>query len=417
MNSNIFSIKTDVDGVSFVCNRDTGKWVISNYFNEEVESSLTRPFSPQPFTGTRMIALNMGRACNFDCIYCLVGDLKSEKDEMTKKVGIKTIDKLAELDPIDRHLVFHGSEPLLNFKLIRELILYTNKVDKEIKFSIQSNGSLLNDCNIAFLVKNKVGIGISIDGKEAHQNRNRPYLGSRNSFKKVIDNLIKINEIQKGVSLITVLTKYNIEDLEEIIRYYEKLNLRSVLFHPANPITDSSFVPPDNILIQEVKNIFNRYLRMIIDGKNTVQIIKFKKILSIFFKPKTTLNCLQCGAGPKHPLLAIDIDGTIYPCDYVWGKKEYSIGNILNDSLYEAMNSNNNFRVSRNVDNIEECNKCNWKHFCGGGCPGSSIASGRNLESKSFYCNYNKELFKYMAQKIPLMHKYHLIRDILNNRY
>jgi len=398
MVKNTFSIKTDLENVVFICNKETGDWLITNN-EEKYNLNSNNTFSTQPFTGTCMIALNMGRRCNLNCIYCLVGNLKKKKESLKYNVGKRVIESIAELNKNDKHIVFHGSEPLANIEMIYELIEYAKKLDKEIRFSIQTNGTLFDDNIISYFYQNDVNIGISLDGKEYHQNKNRPYLSGDGSFEKVIKNVEKITKIQNGLSIITVLTKYNISDLEEIVEYYESLNLHSVLFTPANPFDDISFVPPEDVLIQKVIKIFDRYLQLTMEGKETIQIIKFKKILSTFFRQKTTSNCLQCGAGPKHPLLAVDIDGTIYPCDYLWDKKEYSIGNILVDSLSDVINSNKNFRKYRNVDNIVQCDNCNWKRFCGGGCPGSLIAAGRGLENESFYCNYNKELFKYMAKK------------------
>ena len=85
-----------------------------------------------------------------------------------------------------------------------------------------------------------------------------------------------------------------------------------------------------------------------------------------------------------NPLLAIDIDGSIYPCDYFWKNTDFKIGNIFEMSLDEASESKNNFRNYRNVENIEECGICDWKRFCGRGCPGGSETQKNRTDIKSF---------------------------------
>ncbi len=408
-----FFVKTDVEGINFVADRENGKWVITNKFDEKVKESLSGSFSSKPFSMVEMVALNMGRECNFDCVYCLVRDLKENTKQLTEEVGLKILEELSELPLKDRKLVFHGSEPMMNYKLIQKLVLESKRMDFNIEFCMQSNGSLFSEKNLDFLIENGIGIGISCDGLKIHQDLSRPYKGGFTNYRIVKENLSKIQKRQKKLSVITVVTKYNVMDLERITQDFEKKGIESVSFSPVNPIKDPFIAPSQKDLIGNVKKVCDRYLDLTLNGKNPIKIQNLRNWLGVFFNPKTTSNCLQCGAGSKHPLLAIDIDGSIYPCDYLWENKEYRIGNIFEMSLKDSMNSKKNFRVYRDVGNIEECNVCNWKRFCGGGCPGGSISIGRGLEVKSLNCEYNHAMLDYVAKKIPLIHSERLVREIL----
>ena len=171
---NNFVLETDFEGVYFVGNRETGEWGLSNLDNtNNALKGSSRVFSEKPFKGVAMIALNMGRKCNFDCTYCLVGDLKNEGIRMSEKVGIKAIERIIELNSKKLQVVFHGSEPMMNYSLIKKLVSYAN--NSRIQFCMQSNGSLFNSKNLKFLSENNVGIGISIDGLKEHQNKTRRY--------------------------------------------------------------------------------------------------------------------------------------------------------------------------------------------------------------------------------------------------
>jgi len=115
----------------------------------------------------------------------------------------------------------------------------------------------------------------------------------------------------------------------------------------------------------------------------------------------------------KNPLIGIDIDGLVYPCDFFWGRKEYSMGNIFENSLAECFDSRKNVRVYRDINQIAECNSCDWKMFCGGGCIGESVIKG-NLYSKTEYCNFWKEIFPFVAKNILRMYKRGMIKEILS---
>lgn len=414
MNEEIFIIKSDLEEINFIGNRETGKWVLGKKLDSEIRENISTPFSKEPCKGVGKIVLNMGRECNFNCTYCLVGDSKQESLKLEGAVGKKVLDRVFEFSE-ERHIVFHGSEPMMNYGLIQELIEYNQEKNYGISFSIQSNGTLFNKDNLNFLIKNRVGVGVSLDGNAIHQNLNRPYKNNKDSYEDVIKSMLEVKSIQGNISTITVITKENVSDLEEIVESYESLGLESVLFAPVSPITDESLVPDKKLLAKNMKQILDRYIHNEEEGIPTIRIRNLRDYLRIFFRPKTTSNCLQCGSGETQPILAVDCDGSIYPCDFFWGNKEYLIGNISDMPFSEALSSDKNMRVYRDVQEIEPCASfCDWKRFCGGGCPGATASYKNTLIKNSFYCDYNKEMFNYIAKKIPVLHSKKLIRHLIS---
>ena len=81
--------------------------------------------------------------------------------------------------------------------------------------------------------------------------------------------------------------------------------------------------------------------------------------------------------------------------------------------MSETFNSPFNFRVRRATSGIEECVSCDWEKFCGAGCPGASVLEGKSIASKSYYCDYNKNMFEYFAKKLPLIHEKRILDKIL----
>ena len=168
------------------------------------------------------------------------------------------------------------------------------------------------------------------------------------------------------------------------------------------------------LITKNMINTFDNYIKRTINGEKTIKIINLRDLARVFFRNNTTSNCVKCGGNNIHPLIAIDSQGDIYPCDFFWGRKEYKIGNIFQHSLAESFNSPLNFRVSRTTDNVEECSSCDWEKFCGAGCPGSSVLEGKGIVNKNYYCDYNKNMFEYLVKKLPLIHEKKILDKILS---
>lgn len=409
----ILKLQTYV-GNYFFLNKNTGKWVLSESLNEKsLEYLLKEQDKSRQFIGTSMIVLNISDVCNLNCIYCHAKGIEDNKTKMSSIVGKKIIDRVFELPESDRKVVFHGREPSTNFELIQELVEYS-KFKGKIEFCIQSNGTLFNQNQLEYLKEEKIGIGISLDGLGQHQLLTRPSKSGKPLYSKIISNINKIKDFQNELSIITVVSKYNVNDLDTIREDFEKKGITSVRFYPLLPSKDSySDCPDQEILFHNMINVFNNYLDRTIKGDNPIKIINFRDLARIFFRDNISSNCVKCGAGKLHPLIAVDIQGDIYPCDFFWGRKEYKIGNIFDNSLSETFNSPFNFRVRRATSGIEECVSCDWEKFCGAGCPGASVLEGKSIASKSYYCDYNKNMFEYFAKKLPLIHEKRILDKIL----
>jgi uncharacterized protein len=313
----------------FILYSETGKWALADKLDEEIKQNLTKPYFKKSFRETRLVVMNLGRGCNLDCVYCHVGNLKKENKVMSYEVGRKVIDRTLELEESNRKIVFHGSEPLMNFDLIKKVVNYANEKTNTIDFLIQTNGTLLNDEIIDYFEKNKINVGISLDGLKSHQDLNRSYIHGSSSYWNVIDGLEKVRNMQGGVSVISVVTKHNVSDLSRIARDFTKRNIESVLFSPVSIIDNSDISPNPKILAKNMISLFDEYLFNIAKGIKSVKIRNFRDTLRTFFTEKITSNCVKCGGDDLHPLIAVDVDGSIYPCDFFGVERNIALGIFL----------------------------------------------------------------------------------------
>ena len=413
MAENIFEI--DTLGIKkFICNAETGRWVLANSCDDEVIAYISKTVEKKRvYQNIPLILLNISRECNFKCRYCLAEHTKKQKQKMSWDVGKKAIDRVMELPEGDRRVVFHGSEPMTNYDLIKKMVLYAKKLNYRIDFSIQSNGSLFNEKNVECLVNNNVFIGISLDGMEKHQNKNRPYAQGRPSYKDVINNIEIIKRTQKKVSIISVVTNDNVNDLEEIVEHFEKLGITTASFNPVSS-AETSLIPDVTSLIKNMLIIYDRYFNCILNNVKTLKIDNIRKYLMNFIPKESPSNCVQCSLESKYPLIGIDTDGSVYPCDFFWGNQEYLLGNIFDHDLNSIVNQPNDIRSRRNINHILNCSECNWKRFCGGGCLGLAVMRNENIgHYKSIYCQFNKTMLEYVAKRIEILHNGGNIHNIL----
>ena len=176
----------------------------------------------------------VSKNCNYNCIYCQAGEL-DQKDNylMDEDTAKRAVDIALQAPSKFLTFEFQGGEPLTNFKIIKYIVEYSKKKNKdldtpkEIEYSIVSNLSLLDNEMIEFIVKNDISICTSIDGNEKLHNTNRPFNGG-NSYKATVTNLKKLQELKVRTNALLTTTKYSLNEYKAIIDEYVKLGLHSI---------------------------------------------------------------------------------------------------------------------------------------------------------------------------------------------
>lgn len=407
----------ELDGsFNFVSNRETGAWVLTEErdLSKLIELGPQKTISKKQSNGTAMTLLNVGRVCNLGCVYCHVGPDKTN-EKMSIEVGKKAIDRVAELKEEDRLVIFHGSEPLVNYDLIKELVVY-GQSRGVAKFGMQTNGTLIDDEKLAFFKDNNVGVGISIDGLEKHHDLTRPFLGGGPSYQVIMENVQKTIDVLGGVSVIAVVSDNNVHDLGDIVSDFENRGIGSVRFSPLYSSGEGVCRGPDpSTFASQMTRIYDAYIDDLIAGRGSIKVANFQETLRTVFSPKETFNCVKCSGGSRQPLMGVDIDGEIYPCDFFWGKGDYGVGNVEEKSIQEGLESSLNFRNYRDFSSLGECAPCDWKSYCGAGCPGSSVVSEGGILARDSYCEYTKAMFEYVVSKIPILYQQGLVQKVLND--
>ncbi len=395
----------------FILNPSNGAWGIAEEGKEcELLVELGTKIPPKNYLGTHSIILNTTNSCNMGCIYCSAVNNRSDK-QMKFNVARRTLDESIKMERVPR-IVFHGSEPLMNMQLIEGTVLYgENLVDQgKILFYLQSNLTSLTDEKLKFIQNHNIGVSTSIDGFAEQHNRTRPFRDGSPSYQRVVDNIAKILEFQNGMCVACVVTKYNVSQLSEIAIDLEDKGVTHIQFLPSVMCQDyngEDFRPTNTELTSAYMKLFEQTFSRMEQGEQKAVIRNIPQFISSLFLRTGVDSCRICSSADYHPILAVDINGDVYPCDYFFGNDKFKIGNIQTDLLHSMLNNPHNPRS--NSLEFTACGGCDWAHICGGGCMADRIFSG----DKPYYCKTFENIYKYFGSKIPDLKKRGVLKKII----
>ena len=332
------------------------------------------------------LTLMISQECNLRCKYCYGKDGEySNKGKMDFSIAKKAIDYFISKAPSDKlNICFFGGEPLLNFELIKEVVDYVRQIekmtDKKFTFCMTTNATLINQEIRTFIKKNRISITVSIDGTKDMNDANRFYANKHGIYDDIKKNTSNLNTYMLARA---TMSPPNLDVLKSVKHLVEEFDFKRVAWAEA-----------DNLLSEEDYKLVEKSTLMLID--NLELLIKEGKY-ELVKKYHSFINMLQkfnsdgirskgCGAGSN--LMAVDIDGKIYPCHRFVGIESAIIGDV-ND--YEKENAD--FYSVIDLENFEKCRSCIAKSICGGGCISENYyATDRINEPSDKHCKFKIEI-------------------------
>ncbi|WP_418893126.1 radical SAM protein [Limibacterium fermenti] len=329
-------------------NKVKDKFFVDDTYKEYIQIDLSQKVST--------LTLNVTRKCNLKCSYCFEDSEYRKLEDMSFDIAKKAIDTFFTDNSTDWVIIFTGGEPLLNFKLLKQVAAYINSKELKVEYRIKTNATLINNEKTDFLIRNNFKIQISLDGnKEAHDTH-RKFTNGKGSF-AIVDKVIK-NFIANGygslVSLSGTLTNQTIQYVDNCYNHLNSyVGIYNYSLKPVMPNSHEGYAfdlkDYRKSYIANLKH--NRYLK-------EVQSKVFEKITK-----KEIYNV--CGIGIWN--ITIDVDGKIYPCYRMCGNEEYVIGSL--DSLTLPLNLPQDLKkIYCLEENNEQCSKCYLIDICKTGC-------------------------------------------------
>ena len=328
----------------------------------------------------KALCLHVSHDCNLKCKYCFAsqGDFGGEKEMMSFEVGKKAIDYLIANSGNRRNLEidFFGGEPLMNFDIVKELVAYGRKVEKEngknIRFTITTNGVLLDDDKIDYINEHMHNVVLSLDGRKEINDNMRPTVNDKGSydvimpkFKKLVDKRPK----DKYYYIRGTFTRDNLDFSEDVLHFanegFKLTSVEPVVGDESNPYALRE--EDMDKVFAEYEKLAKQYAKRKLDGEDFTF---FHFVVDLNQGPCVIKRITGCGAGNEY--LAVTPNGDIYPCHQFVGNDDFKLANILDDEVIIPQEISNMFRDAH-VYSKEDCKTCWNKFYCSGGCHANAI--------------------------------------------
>ncbi len=342
------------------------------------------------------LTLMVVQECNMRCAYCYgEGGEYNKKGKMTFDVAKRAIDYLVkESDDEHLHIAFLGGEPLMNFKLIKEVITYCKSIEergkKYFSYTMTTNATLLDEEIEKYLLENKVVCQISMDGVQEKHDKNRFFSGGTGSYNIILQKTKNMREKNLVTARATLSEENN--NYIEVFEHLDALGFKAVPIAIAeNMVSEEAF----EIILENYKKYIN-YFDSLIKNEHYEKAKKMTDIISALEKLEYGGHREDgCGAGCR--MHAVDIDGYMYPChrfvgtDYVLGNAETGVdSNIFAKNILKMKNSS--------------CKECWAQNLCLGGCPYENyVASGDAPSVSKRNCRLQKMLYEELMKVYVLL--------------
>lgn len=331
----------------------------------------------------KALCLHISHDCNLRCRYCFAGtgSFGGERTNMSPEVGIKAIDFLIKESGSRRNLEidFFGGEPLLNFNTVKEIIAYAKSKEKEhnkkFKFTITTNALLLNEEHEKFINENIQNIVLSIDGREATNDKMRYRVNGSGTYKDILPKIKEMADSreQNNYYVRGTFTRENLDFSQDVLHLAD-LGFKQVSVEPVVAAKDTGYDIREEdlpVLYEEYEKLAQEYVDREKSGKG---FNFFHFMIDLSQGPCVIKRLGGCGSGDEY--LAVTPEGDIYPCHQFVGMKEFMAGNVMEGVLDKTVQDK--FRNS-NVYTKNECTECWAKFYCSGGCAANAYQFNNDI--------------------------------------
>ena len=343
----------------------------------------------------KAMCLHIAHTCNLNCSYCFASQGKYQGDRalMSFEVGKRAFDFLIENSGTRRNLEvdFFGGEPLMNWDVVKQLVAYARSIEKQhnknFRFTLTTNGILLDEEIMDFLNKEMSNVVLSLDGRrEVNDHFRKDYAGN-GSYDRIVPKFKELVEKRGGKDYYVrgTFTHNNVDFTNDIFHMadlgFTELSMEPVVCPPEDPyaLTD-----------EDMPKIFEQYeilaKEMIKRKKEGRGFTFYHYMLDLKNGPCIYKRITGCGSGTEY--MAVTPWGELFPCHQFVGDPKYSLGNIYDGVTNTEIQDG--FR-SCNAYAREECKDCWARLYCSGGCAANSYHATGSING---VYKYGCELFK-----------------------
>lgn len=343
----------------------------------------------------KALCLHVAHTCNLNCAYCFAsqGKYHGDKALMSFEVGKQALDFLiaSSGDRTNLEVDFFGGEPLMNWDVVKQLVAYARGIEKEkgknFRFTLTTNGMLLDDEVTEFCNKEMQNVVLSLDGrKEVHDRLRKDYSG-RGSYDTIVPKFREFVKKRAGKSYYVrgTYTHNNIDFTNDIFHMadlgFTELSMEPVVCSPDDPYALTKEDLPK--LFEQYEILANEMIKRDDEGRGFTF---YHYMIDLENGPCIYKRISGCGSGTEY--MAVTPWGDLYPCHQFVGDESYCMGNIWDGVKNTALRDK--FKKC-NVYSRPECKDCWAKLYCSGGCAANAYHATGDING---VYEYGCELFK-----------------------
>ncbi|MBO5203057.1 MAG: thioether cross-link-forming SCIFF peptide maturase [Clostridia bacterium] len=343
----------------------------------------------------KALCLHIAHTCNLNCSYCFASQGKYHGDRavMSLEVGKRALDFLIENSGSRRNLEvdFFGGEPLMNFDVVKQLVAYAREIEKKhnknFRFTLTTNGVLIDDDVIDFANREMSNVVLSLDGRKEIHDRFRVDYSGAGSWEKIVPKFQKLVEARGGKDYYMrgTFTHANPDFLEDIKQMldlgFTELSMEPVVCAPGDP---SELTEEDlPIVLEQYEKLAELMIERDREGK---PFTFYHYMIDLTGGPCIYKRISGCGSGTEY--MAVTPWGDLYPCHQFVGEEKFKLGNIWDG----VTNTQTQCEFAAcNVYARPDCRDCWARLYCSGGCAANAYHSTGTVTG---IYKYGCELFR-----------------------
>ena len=360
----------------------------------------------------KALCMHIAHTCNLNCSYCFAsqGKYHGERAMMSFEVGKQAFDFLIANSGTRRNLEvdFFGGEPLMNFDVVKELVAYARSIEKDhgknFRFTLTTNGVLIDDDVIDFANKEMSNVVLSLDGRKEVHDRFRVDYNGKGSWEKIVPKFQKLVDARDGKNYYMrgTFTHHNpdfLEDIKEMLSLgFKELSMEPVVCAADDPsaLTDEDIA----LVMKQYEDLAELMLKKHKEGDGFTF---YHYMIDLKGGPCIYKRISGCGSGTEY--MAVTPWGDLYPCHQFVGEEKYKLGDVWNGVINTDIQDE---FAQCNVYTREECRKCWARLYCSGGCAANAYhatgsvkgiyATGCELFKKRMECAIMLEVAKTLGE-------------------
>ena len=347
-------------------------------------------------TVVKALCLHIAHDCNLGCRYCFAeeGEYHGRRALMSLEVGKQALDFLVANSGNRRNLEvdFFGGEPTMNFDVVKELVRYGRSLEgphnKNFRFTLTTNGVLLDDDIMEFANREMANVVLSIDGRKEVNDYMRPTRNGKGSYDLIVPKFRKFAELRNQTNYYVrgTFTHHNLEFSEDVLHLaglgFKQISVEPVVAPPEEPYAIREEDLPK--LLEEYDKLAKEMIKREKEGRG---FNFFHFMIDLTQGPCVAKRLSGCGSGTEY--LAVTPWGDLYPCHQFVGMDEFKLGDVWHGVQAEEIRDE--FTLCY-VYAKEKCRNCFARFYCSGGCAANSYNfHGSILDAYDIGCELQKK--------------------------